>query len=188
MLHLGATILCGAALLYGTDTAAKDKTPLPQTGTAGEKIHIIADRLEADHEARFAEFIGNVKATQGDMMIESDRLRIYYKDQPAEKAEKEAAAGGEEYIEKVVASGNVKIMMQDRIAYTEEAVYTAGSGVFVLTGPQTRVESGKNYITGEKITVYRNSNRLIVQGDSRKRVEAVFYSQEAPQKGEPAKK
>ena len=54
----------------------------------------------------------------------------------------------------------------------------ADTGVFVLTGPQTKVSSGKNFITGDKITVHRNDNRMSVVGNPNQRVEAVFYSGE----------
>ena len=41
------------------------------------KIHITADSLTADNNARFAEFTGNVHATQGTSVIQADRLKIH---------------------------------------------------------------------------------------------------------------
>ncbi len=160
---------------YGAFISNAEEKPPPKSDKPPEKIHITADRLEADNEARQAEFIGRVVAIQGKTKIESDRLKIYYKQDV--KKDKEAKTT-EDYIEKVVARGNVKIVMDDRVAYTDQAVYMADTGTIVLTGPQTKVASGKNFITGDKITVHRNDNRMLVVGNPNQRVEAVFYSGE----------
>ncbi len=160
---------------YGSFVSNAEEKPLSKSDKPPEKIHITADRLEADNEAGHAEFIGHVVATQGETKIESDRLKIYYK-RDVDKGKE--AKTTEDYIEKVVARGNVKIILDDRVAYTDQAVYMADTGVFVLTGPQTKVVSGENFITGDKITIHRNDNRISVVGNPNQRVEAVFYTQD----------
>ena len=170
IIALTAFIVVGG---YGVFVSSAEEKPPPESGKAPEKTHITADRLEADNAAGHAEFIGNVVAIQGETKIESDRLKIYYKrDVDKDKGTKTT----EDYIKKVVARGNVKIVLDDRVAYTDQAVYMADTGVFVLTGPQTKVASGKNFITGDKITVHRNDDRMSVVGNPNQRVEAVFYS------------
>ena len=139
------------------------------------KIHITSDRLIADNEAMFAEFIGNVVATMGTDVVTADRLKIFYK-KGVDKKEKPAA--GEEMIKKIVANGNVVIKFDDKVAVTQQAVYTAETGIIVLTGPNSKVTSGNNFISGEKITMYRSDDRMIVEGGKEKRVEAVFYSKD----------
>ena len=160
---------------HGAFVSNADEKPPPKSDKPPEKIHITADRLEADNEARHAEFIGHVVAIQGKAKIESDRLKIYYK-QDVDKDKKDKTT--QDYIEKVVARGNVKIVLDDQVAYTNQAVYMADTGIFVLTGPQTKVASGKNFITGDKITLRRNENRMTVVGNPNQRVEAVFYAGE----------
>ena len=141
-----------------------------------KKIHITSDRLVADNQAMFAEFIGNVVATRGTDVITADRLKIFYK-KGVDKKEKPAA--GEEMIKKIVANGNVVIKFDDKVAVAQQAVYTAETGIIVLTGPNSKVTSGNNFISGEKITMYRSDDRMIVEGGKeKKRVEAVFYSRE----------
>ena len=159
---------------YGAVARAEEK-PLAKINRPPEKVHITADRLEADDQAGYAEFIGHVVAIQGNAKIESDRLKIYYK-RDVDKGKE--AKTTEDYIDKIVARGNVRIMLDERVAYTDQAVYMADTGIFILTGPQTRVTSGKNFITGDKITVHRYDSRISVAGNPNKRVEAVFYSQE----------
>ena len=42
-------------------------------------IHITSDRLISNNKAGYAEFIGHVKAIQGDTVITSDKLKIFFK-------------------------------------------------------------------------------------------------------------
>ena len=140
-----------------------------------KKIHITSDRLIADNEAMLAEFIGNVVAIRGTDVITADRLKIFYK-KGVDKKEKPAA--GEEMIKKIVANGNVVIKFDDKVARAQQAVYTAETGIIVLTGPNSKVTSGNNFISGEKITMYRSDDRMIVESGKEKRVEAVFYSKD----------
>ncbi|MDI6687197.1 MAG: LptA/OstA family protein [Desulfobacterales bacterium] len=149
--------------------------PAKKPEKAGNKIHITSDRLVTDNEAMFAEFIGNVVAIRETDVITSDRLKIFYK-KGVDKKEKSTA--GEEMIKKIVANGNVIIKFDDKVATAQQAVYTAETGVTVLTGPDSKVTSGNNFISGEKITMYRSDDHMIVEGGKEKRVEAVFYSKD----------
>lgn len=178
-IFIGTVIaLCsGLATLFSISYAA-DAGKVSADVAATEKIHIISDRLEADNNANWAEFIGNVHATQGKTIIESDRLKVYYKPKDQKKEKSPSGSGGDYDIDKVVASGNVKIVFEDRLAYTDKAVYLADTNIFVLTGANTRVTSGQNSITGDKIIVNRNTNHMTVEGTRKKRVEAIFYSKE----------
>ncbi|MBW1745325.1 MAG: hypothetical protein JRJ25_02980 [Deltaproteobacteria bacterium] len=81
-------------------------------------------------------------------------------------------------MEKIVSSGNVIINFDDKVAVAEHAVYTSETGVLVLTGPNSKVTSGTNFVSGEKITFYRAEDRMTVESGIEKRVEAVFYSKE----------
>ena len=140
-----------------------------------KKIYITADKLIADSEVKCAEFIGNVRAVQEDTVITADRLKIFYK--KVEDNNKNLTSD-EGSIEKIISSGNVKINFDDKVAVAEHAVYTSETGVLVLTGPNSKVTSGTNFVSGEKITIYRAEDRMTVESGNEKRVEAVFYSKE----------
>jgi lipopolysaccharide export system protein LptA len=45
-----------------------------------KKIRISSDSMMADSQSKFVEFVGNVKASQGDTVITADRLKIFYKE------------------------------------------------------------------------------------------------------------
>jgi len=141
---------------------------------AKEKIHVTADSLSSDSDTKSAEFIGNVKATQGDFVIKSDRLKIYYK----ESAENKAAPGTAESIEKIVATGNVEIKSEEATGLSQQAEYDTKTMIVILTGENSKVFDQKNSVTGSKITIYRNDGRVKVEGDKNKKVNAVLYPKE----------
>jgi lipopolysaccharide export system protein LptA len=145
----------------------------PLKNQADQKtIHIISDLLTTDNETGFVEFSGNVQATQGTTRIVSDRLKVYYKED-ADTAQR--ISGGEGAVEKIVASGNVKINFDDKIAISNEAEYMTETQILVLSGPDSKVTTANESISGATITLYRSDGRIKVEGGKGKRVEAVFY-------------
>jgi lipopolysaccharide export system protein LptA len=148
-------------------------------GNENSSIQIKSDSLVAYNEASYAEFSGNVSAVQGTTLITSDKLKIYYSKASENKGKIDA---GEESIKKIVASGNVVIRSENRTAYTSMAEYTPASKVVVLSGPDSKVSSGNNYVSGDKITFYVNDDRVTVERSKEKQVEAVFYSGELDKK------
>ena len=148
----------------GTESAIAEDQP----------ILIEADQLVSYNEKKFAEFIGNVKASQADFVITSDRLRIYYQ---GELLETEGTRDqSEELLRKIVASGNVKIKSSQYSAVSETVEYDTQSMTITMTGDGSKVISGKNSITGSKIILYRKDGRVKVIGSKKQRVEALFYS------------
>jgi len=154
-------------------TFAAESIPKTDQIPEEEKIHITANRLISDNKARYAEFIGNVKATQGTTTITADKLKIYYKG----SLEKETnIAPGEDTIKKMISNGNVIIKFDDRIATSDHAVYMTETRILILTGPGSTIKSGNNSVTGDKITLYRNDGRIYVESSGEKRVKAIFHS------------
>jgi lipopolysaccharide export system protein LptA len=146
----------------------------PSKDATNEKIHVTADSLSSDNDSKSAEFIGNVQATQGDFVIKSDRLKIYYKESPESKA----APGTADSIEKIVATGNVEIKSKEGTGLTEQAEYDTKTMVVVLTGENSKVFDQKNSVTGSRITIFRNDGRVKVEGDKNRKVNAVLYPKE----------
>ena len=153
---------------------ADDKPLKSNNYNENKKIHIKSDKLISDSEAMNVEFVGNVRATQGTTVITANRLKIFYK----KSLNNENLDADEESIEKIVANGNVTIRFDDKTATTEKAEYITETRIIVLTGVDSKVTSGKNFISGEKITLYRDNDRITVESSSEKRVEAEFYSGE----------
>lgn len=154
--------------------AWSDNAPLANTKPKeGGRIHIKSDRMIAESQNQMVEFIGNVKATQGATTITSDRLKVYYQGNLEEGSQTDQTA---DTIRKIIATGNVIIRSETRVAVTDQAEYHADSGTILLIGADSKVTSGNNTVTGERITMYRDTDRVTVEKGDNKQVEAVFYS------------
>lgn len=133
----------------------EEKKTAPTQKEAGmdtdQPIHIKSDKLMISRDTSIAEFIGNVVAIQGNTTIKADKLKIHYKQGTNQKS-----TNSEEALEKIIASGNVKINFDNRLAVTNEAVYITENRTLTLTGPNTKIVSGKDTIIGEKITYRRD--------------------------------
>jgi lipopolysaccharide export system protein LptA len=157
---------CPAAALAEEQTKEQDQKP------AEEPIQITADRLESNAEQKYAEFIGNVKASQGNFKINSDTLRIYYS---GDLINRDKQTSNENMLNKIVAKGNVKILSDQYEAKADEAQYDVKAMTVILAGENSTVTSGKNSISGSKIILYRADGRVKVEG-GKNRVNAVFFS------------
>jgi lipopolysaccharide export system protein LptA len=162
------------AVAAGDNGESAGKTQVP--------IHIVSDRLTSDSEAKTAEFEGNVRATQGETIITSDRLKIFYS-KGSEFGT--TLSAGSDTIERIIASGNVKIEFENKVAYTHEAVYDTKDMTLTLSGDDSRVISGVNFISGAKIVLNRSDGRIRVESSAGKRVEALFNTEQNPEQGGP---
>ena len=154
--------------------AAESKTAAPDKKAEDQPILIKADQLISNNEEKYAEFIGNVNVTQGELVITSEKLRIYYQGELINTEEK--SDKNEDMLKKIIASGNVKIVSSQYTAESDKVEYDTASMTITMTGEDSKVISGKNSIAGSKIILYRNDGRVKVLGSKKKRVEATFYS------------
>ncbi|MFZ5585053.1 MAG: lipopolysaccharide transport periplasmic protein LptA [Thermodesulfobacteriota bacterium] len=159
------------------------------TEKSDQPIHVVADRLEVDNKAQMANFIGNVKAVQGDVTINSDSLEVHYDRDAVEaapakpksgEAESQGLMDGGGKVRKVVAIGHVKVVQKDRVAVGRTATYWAGARKILLEGEAT-VWRGKNQVSGEQITVFLDDDRSIVHGKPGKRVAVTIIPEQGPE-------
>ena len=160
-------------LFTGAHTAAATSDTLGPNDKKNQnnRIRITADKLHAQVDTGEIEFVGNVKATQADGIITSDRLKIIY---DADDIKNKTRDLKKVSIEKIIASGNVKIVTDNLIAETERAEYTIKSKVLVLLGEQSRVSQGGHSITGTKFTLHRNEGKLTVESGEKNRIKAIL--------------
>ncbi len=164
-----------AAVFMAVYAYADDPPTDPGPNDPGKKIHITSDSLVSGNDAKYVEFIGNVKATQGSDVITADRLKIFFKKTPQSN---DNLIANQESIAKMVANGNVTIHFDNKVAVAEQAVYITATRVLVLSGPNSKIVSGSDSVAGEKITIYRADGRINVESGGEKRVNAVFFSGE----------
>ena len=166
LLALLLVVAISAAAPVWADNAPLVSAPPQNSG----RIHVQSDRMVSESQNEMVEFIGNVKATQGATTITSDRLKVYY------RGNLEDGGQTQDSIRKIIALGNVIIRSENRVAVTDKAEYHADAGTIQLIGPDSKVTSGNNTVTGERITMYRDTDRVSVEKGAKKQVEAVFYS------------
>jgi lipopolysaccharide export system protein LptA len=160
---------------------------LAASGAANEikrsdPIHVIADHLEVNNSLQLANFIGSVKAVQGDVTIVCDRMEVYYESKNKQDTENGEAPpnaimdnGGS--IRTVVALGHVKITQGDRVAVGRKATYWAGSRKILLEG-QATLWRGPNQVSGEQVTVYLDENQSIVESRPGRRVSVTIFPED----------
>ncbi|HDI58815.1 MAG TPA: hypothetical protein ENF48_00420 [Desulfobacteraceae bacterium] len=169
-----ATMLAAAAclLVFAMMTAA------PAFADDGDKpadrVYITAEHLTADTAGRWAEFSGKVCAEQGTTVITAQRLKVFYA--PSAAAAEGAPNIGR--IQRLEASGEVVIRFDQRVAEADEARYAVADRVLVLVGAPARVTEGENTVTGGRIIMDRDENRISVEKPESGSVEAVFYTRD----------
>ena len=141
-------------------------------------LHVVSDKMIAQKDTSMVQFIGNVKATRDDSILLADSVEIYFND---DKKSKKAATQNKETkpepqnnVKKIIATGNVEYTAGERKGFADKAVYTTQDETVVLTGKSPKLMTGSNFVTGKKITWYRIQDKVIVESDGTKRVEALF--------------
>jgi lipopolysaccharide export system protein LptA len=180
LLSLATAPLLGAPLEKGKSPQAKPEGEFP--------LHITSSKLEADQNAGTVTFTGQVKATYGESILYSDQLRVFFQKKPetakgkapAPEAAKDAAGqsplgelGGDK-IDRVVATGQVKFVQEDRVATGQEATYYKDRDEVVLVG-NPQLWQNENNLKGERIIFNLKDNKMRVESSPQKRVEAHLY-------------
>lgn len=175
-----------------------------------EPIHIRSHDLEFLYNDKRITYRGDVVVTQGETTIKSDTLVVTYEETPTtgdgatppkpqntalEKgaakpkpqptsSQQPQASSSQQQIKEIVAEGNVDITSGDRHATAKKAVFTQASRTVVLTGNAV-LQEGENRVNGEKVTVFLDEKRTVVEGGGEKpRVEMIVQKQEGGKKGE----
>jgi lipopolysaccharide export system protein LptA len=159
----------------------------PAAGSENSKdpLEIVADRLVTNDAEKFAEFSGSVKAVQGKFSIVSDTLRIFYAGELMNAPK--GAKSSRDAIKKIVASGKVHIETEEYIADAQRAEYVIETDEITLSGPNSRVLSGKNSLSGSKIILNRSQGKAFVESSGNERVKAIFYQEVKEKEEESAK-
>jgi lipopolysaccharide export system protein LptA len=163
-------LVAAAALISIAAWAADDSNTVQ---AESEPIQIMADELISFNEEKYADFIGNVKVTQGEFTITSDKLRIHYR---GELLDAEKKKSEEDIIKKIIATGNVKITSEQYKAQADKVEYDTATTTVILSGENSKVVSGKNSISGSIIRLNQKSGQVKVEGSATKRIKAEFFT------------
>jgi lipopolysaccharide export system protein LptA len=96
-LVLPLTLLLCAAIPASSADGKRPSTPFEGFSSESDKpVNIKADALEMHNDEQKAIFTGNVEATQGDSVMTSEELTVFYESAKSDDADKAAPAGGDQ--------------------------------------------------------------------------------------------
>jgi lipopolysaccharide export system protein LptA len=153
-----------STVLVGTD---KNGKAMP--------VKIASSRLSYRDSERKAHFEGGVTVQGADLTITSNQMEVFLQQpsaisrQPSANPEPGGSSSEEglSKLERIVASGSVRITEPNRRAAGDQLIYTASDDKFVLTGgPPSIFDAEHGKITGVSLTLYRHDDRVVVDGDS----------------------
>jgi lipopolysaccharide export system protein LptA len=132
-------------------------------------LHVVSDKMIAQKNTFMVEFIGNVTATRQDDIVLADSIKIYFIENNKNKNQ-----DTQSNVKKIVSTGNVRYTAGKQKAFADKAVYTTKDQVLILTGKSPKLITGSSFVTGKKITLFRLQDKVLVESDGTKRVEALF--------------
>lgn len=146
---------------------------LPSISRSGSQktasLHVTSDQMIVLRNKSMVEFTGNVKAVRMDSTVIADSMKIFFTEDSPDKGN-----DTKNNIKQIISTGNVEYTAGERKAYADKAVYNSLNETLTLTGNAARLVTGTSFVTGEKITLYRNQDKIIVESKGEKRVEALF--------------
>ncbi len=98
-------------------------------------------------------FTKNVRATQGDVTLRSNRLEAFYR-------------GGSSQPERMVATGDVVVDQAGRRATCDTATFISADQRIFCRGNAT-MDEGCDKVSGDEIEIYLETERMLVRGDTR---------------------
>ncbi|OGR05286.1 MAG: lipopolysaccharide transport periplasmic protein LptA [Deltaproteobacteria bacterium RIFOXYD12_FULL_50_9] len=178
-------------LLAGTTATAADQLNI-KPKNAGLPVLIEADRMESEMgKDAVVVFSGRVEAKQGDLVMHSDQMRVFYATDDNNKNDIKTTPPQDQIaapqkIQKLVATGNVEIIQENWIGTSDTLEYSEVERKVVLIG-NAKVRQDNNIVVGETIVHYLDEGKSIVQRGSGQgqRVKALLFPN-APQNGDKA--
>ena len=159
--------------LAAQDIQAQDtqKTKAENSSLTPDTLNVTSDKMVAEKNQSTVEFTGNVKVVRADSILLAESVKVFF--HPSETKEK-----GQSSIKRILAKGHVEYTEGEDKAYSDQADYNMVDEVLVLTGEKAKLLTGKSWITGKKITLYKSDGRVVVESAKDSRVNAFFDSQD----------
>lgn len=148
----------------------------PEDNAAAKKqppadLKITSDKMVANKDQSMVEFMGKVKAVRAESELLADSVKVFFHTSETQKK-------GQSKVKRILAVGNVEYTEGERKAFSDQADYNTAEQILVLTGDQARLLTGKSWITGKKITLFKAQDRVVVESNEQTRVEAFFDAED----------
>ena len=119
-------------------------------------VDVAADRIEVQDRANRAVFAGNVHVEQAGMTLDSARLTVAYAS---------GGNGGNPDIQRLDATGGVKVRKADQTATGNSAIYDLNRRIITMLGGVT-LNQGGNVIRGGRLVIDLTTGRSVVDGSA----------------------
>jgi lipopolysaccharide export system protein LptA len=188
----GIALALGVAFAAAAQPAQKDQPGGAMQGlqlNRDQPVKIESDSLEVRDKSQQATFIGKVKLTQGDTILQCQRLVIFYEEGSAAPTPKKGAQtaqkgggglGGGQQIKRAEAKGDVLVTQKDQTAKGENGVFDVKTNTVTLTG-NVVVTQGTNVLRGDRMIVDLTTGVSRVASNKSQRVEGLFNPSSTPQ-------
>ncbi|SLN23220.1 Lipopolysaccharide export system protein LptA precursor [Oceanibacterium hippocampi] len=145
-------------------------------GSSDAPIDITSDTLEVQQDKQLAIFTGNVRATQGDMLLNSSRLDVYYVGKNSDGTTGGGLGSGD--VKRLEAYGDVFLSTTGETAQGDLGIYDLEKRVFILEG-NVVLNQGDNVLRGQRMVWNLDTDRIVVDAaKSTGRGEATTEKQE----------
>jgi len=161
-------IILATAVLAGAGASAVAQVQ-QQQGVSALKGHnsnapvdVTADRIEVQDRADRALFVGNVHATQAELVLDTDRLTVAYSNKPGASGATSSAAGGVQ-IHRLDAAGGVVVHSPSETAKGDLGIYDLDRKLITIIG-NVRLTQKDNLVTGQRLVINLDTGRAVVDG------------------------
>lgn len=153
-------VLAGVALAAPA-ALAQEQGRMTGLKLEGDKpIQIESDHLEVRENDGVAIFSGNVAVVQGEMLLRSGKMTVYYNNEGG------SVTTGSANIDRLEVENKVYVRSESQVATADTGSFDMKSEVLTLSGKEVVLTEGDNIIVGCKLTVQMATGLANLEGCS----------------------
>ena len=153
-------LFCLLNLFIPDETYANKKI---QSIKPNAPVKVQADSMKYFGDKRISEFNGNVVAVSDNFTLTSDNVTVFLNKSMD--------------VDQIKCNGNVNFKSKDIVSISDEADVDQRKGIATISG-NVKVWQKENFLEGEKIYIYYNEEKIVVDKGTEKRVTIIFKPDE----------
>jgi lipopolysaccharide export system protein LptA len=159
---LATAVLAGAGASAAAQVQQEQGVSALKGHNSNAPVDVTADRIEVQDRADRALFVGNVHATQAELVLDTDRLTVAYSNKPGASGATSSAAGGVQ-IHRLDAAGGVVVHSPSETAKGDLGIYDLDRKLITIVG-NVRLTQKDNLVTGQRLVINLDTGRAVVDG------------------------
>ncbi|MSP68415.1 MAG: lipopolysaccharide transport periplasmic protein LptA [Alphaproteobacteria bacterium] len=150
-------LVLACCLWFGAQAFAQPVPGAVSGHDSSQPIEINADTLEVKQDERVAEFVGNVNAIQGNIVLRAEKMVVHYR---------QAGDGRPGTFSRIDVVGDVFIATPEETAQGLRGVYDADRRTVDLFGSVV-LTRGENVIRGDKLVLNLETGKSKIEGQAK---------------------